>query len=480
MMTPRAADGFSDLDLRELPRTGHVHFIGVAGAGMSALAELLVRAGVTVTGCDLRPGGVGTALGAHDVQVYEGHDPAHVADAVAVVVTAAVRPDHEEIAAARARGIPVLKRAQALAAIVNRGTVIAIAGTHGKTTTTAAATAILAEAGLDPTGLVGGRVLGWGSGLRAGGGLFVVEADEYDRSFHTLRPDAAVVTSVEADHLDIYGDVAAVEEAFVEFLALVRPGGLIAACGDDAGARRVASEVPDLTSSSVLLYGTGDDADLRAVNVRQDGRVMTFDVLERGERLGPLTLPTPGVHNVRNALGALAVARHAGATFTDAQTALGAFTGVARRFEELGSARSITVVDDYAHHPTEIAATLAAARRMYEGRRIIAAFQPHLYSRTRDLAAEFGRALAAADIVWVTDVYAAREAPIAGVSGELVANAARAAGATAVAYVATLEQLRGARLARLQVDDVLVAMGAGDIDEMVRALVVTLRTGLDA
>jgi UDP-N-acetylmuramate--alanine ligase len=478
MMTPRAPNGAVDFDLRELPRTGHVHFIGIAGAGMSALAELLVQAGVTVTGCDLRPGEIGTLLRARDVNVHEGHDPAHIADAVAVVVTAAVRPDHEEIAAARARGIPVLKRAQALASIVNRGTVVAISGTHGKTTTTAAATAILAEAGLDPTGFVGGRVQAWGSGLRMGGGLFFVEADEYDRSFLTLRPNAAVVTSVEADHLDIYGDVAAVEAAFVEFLSLVRPGGLIAACGDDAGARRVARELPNM--SRVVLYGTGDHAELRAVNVRQDGRVMSFDVLERGERLGPMTLPAPGVHNVRNALGALAVARHAGATFTDAQTALGSFAGVARRFEELGSARRITVIDDYAHHPTEISATLAAARLMYEGRRIIAAFQPHLYSRTRDLADEFGRALAAADVVWVTDVYAAREAPIAGVSGELVANAARAAGATAVAYVATLEQLRAELLERLQADDVLVAMGAGDIDEMVRTLAASLNTGGDA
>jgi UDP-N-acetylmuramate--alanine ligase len=479
MMSAHAPEGWADLDLRALPRTGHVHFIGIAGAGMSTLAELLAGAGVAVTGCDLRPGSIGATLAARGVAVHEGHDPTHVADAVAVVVTSAVQHDHEEVAAARARGIPVLKRAQALAAIVNRGsTLLAVAGTHGKSTTTAAATAILAEAGLDPTGLVGGRVPAWGSGLRAGSGLFVVEADEYDRSFLALRPHAAVVTSVEADHLDIYGDLAAVEAAFVEFLSLVRPGGLIAACGDDAGARRVAREAPH--TEAVLLYGTGDDADLRAINVRQAGRVMSFDVVDRGERLGSIALPAPGMHNVRNALGALAVARHAGATFTAAQTALGSFSGVARRFEELGNARRITVIDDYAHHPTEIAATLAAARRMYEGRRIIAAFQPHLYSRTRDLAHDFGRALAAADVVWVTDVYAARETPIPGVSGELVASAARAAGATAVAYVSTLEQLRAELLEGLRADDVLIAMGAGDIDDMARTLLAGLRAGVDA
>jgi UDP-N-acetylmuramate--alanine ligase len=478
MMRAHEPDGWAELDLRALPRTGHVHFIGIAGAGMSVLAELVANAGVTVTGCDMRPGEIGTALRAQDVQVYEGHDPAHVADAVAVVVTAAVRPDHAELVAARARGIPVLKRARALGAIVNPGTVLAIAGTHGKTTTTAATTAILAEAGLDPTGLVGGRVQAWGSGLRAGSGLFVVEADEYDRSFLALRPSAAVVTSVEADHLDSYGDLAAVEAAFVEFLSGVRPGGLIAACGDDAGARRVARGLPD--SGAVLLYGTGDHAQLRAVNVRQDGRTMSFEVVERGTRLGTITLPAPGIHNVRNALGALALARYAGATFTDAQTALRSFSGVARRFEDLGEARRITVIDDYAHHPTEIAATLEAARRAYEGRRIVAAFQPHLYSRTRDLASEFGRALAYADVVWVTDVYAAREAPIPGVSGELVASAARAAGASAVAYVSSIEQLRAELLEGLQAGDVLVAMGAGDIDDMARTLAASLRAGIDA
>jgi UDP-N-acetylmuramate--alanine ligase len=230
----------------------------------------------------------------------------------------------------------------------------------------------------------------------------------------------------------------------------------------------------------VLLYGTGDHVHLRAVQLRQQGHVMMFDVLEHGERLGSITLPTPGIHNVRNALGALALARHAGATFTDAQTALGMFSGVARRFEELGHARGITVIDDYAHHPTEIAATLAAARGTHEGRRIIAAFQPHLYSRTRDLAGDFGRALAAADVVWVTDVYAAREAPIPGVSGELVASAARAAGASVVAYVSSLEQLRAELLERLRENDVLVAMGAGDIDEMAHSLLASLRAGVDA
>jgi UDP-N-acetylmuramate--alanine ligase len=473
MMTSRepAASG---IDLQSLARSGPVHFMGISGAGMSALAELLVRGGGQVTGCDLRPGRVGAALRALGATVQQDHDAAHVADAVALVLTSAVSAQHPEVEAARQRGIPVLKRAQALGALVNRGTVLAIAGTHGKTTTTAATTAILEAADLDPTGLVGGRMQGWGGGLRAGGSdIYVVEADEYDRSFLTLRPSAALVTNVEADHLDIYGDLASVEDAFVEFLTRVRPEGLIAVCSDDGGARRIGRTAA--ATRTVMTYGTGADADLRAVDIRQDGRAMTFTVVERGETLGTMTLASPGLHNVRNALGAFAVARHAGATFDAARTAMRTFTGVSRRFQELGTARGISVVDDYAHHPTEVTATLDAARSTYPGRRIIVAFQPHLYTRTRDLADEFGRALRTADVVWVSDVYAAREAPIAGVSGEIVARAARAAGAGAVHYVPGLAELGVTLQTALRAGDVLIAMGAGDIDEMTHELYAALQ-----
>jgi UDP-N-acetylmuramate--alanine ligase len=463
------------VDLSALAQRGPVHFMGISGAGMSTLAELLARGGGRVTGCDVRPGAVGAALEHHGVAILQGHDAAHVADAVALVVTAAVPPAHPELAAARARGIPVLKRAQALGAIVNRGTVLAVAGTHGKTSTTAAATMILAVAQLDPTGMVGGRMAEWGGGLRPGrSSIYVVEADEYDRSFLTLRPTAAVVTSVEADHLDIYGDLSGVETAFADFLRQVEDGGLIAACSDDASARRIAEAVG--ATRRVLCYGTGADAELRAVDIRQHARTMTFTVVERGGTLGELTIASPGLHSVRNGLGAFALARHAGASFADAQHALRTFSGVARRFQELGTARDITVVDDYAHHPTEVNATLSAARGAYPGRRLIAAFQPHLYTRTRDLADDFGRALAAADSVWVTDVYGAREAPIAGVSGELIARAVRSAGGS-VEYARTLDDLGGGLRHALRAGDVLVAMGAGDIDEMARDLFVALGGG---
>jgi UDP-N-acetylmuramate--alanine ligase len=468
-MMAQRDETWMNVDLRALSRAGAVHFMGVSGAGMSALAELIVRGGGAVTGCDLRLGAAADALRARGVTIHHGHDAAHVSDAAALVMTSAIPASHPEVIAARERGIPVLKRAQALGSLVNRASVLAIAGTHGKTTTTAATTAILDAADMHPTGLVGGRMPAWGGGLRAGRDeIFVVEADEYDRSFLTLQPTAAVITSIEADHLDIYGDLAGVESAFLEFAGQVKADGIIAACSDDAGARRIANEFSG--AARMLTYGTSDAAELRAVNVRQDGRAMTFGVEERGRRLGTLTLVAPGIHNVMNALGAFAVARHAGATFDAARTALSTFSGVSRRFQELGTARGITIVDDYAHHPTEIAATIATARGTYPGRRIIAAFQPHLYSRTREHATEFGRVLCAADVVWVSDVYPAREAPIEGVTGELVSRAAEAAGQEQVRYTKTLDEMARALRDELHEDDVLVAMGAGDIDEMAHGL----------
>ncbi|MBR9989197.1 MAG: UDP-N-acetylmuramate--L-alanine ligase [Gemmatimonadetes bacterium] len=475
-MTNARNDAWMSVDLRALSRQGHVHFMGISGSGMSALAELLVRGGGSVSGCDLRAGPTVDALRARGVIIERGHDSAHVKDAAALVMTSAIPATHPEVITARERGIPVLKRAQALGSLVNRASVLAIAGTHGKTTTTAAATAILDAAGMDPTGLVGGRMPSWGGGLRAGRDeVFVVEADEYDRSFLTLVPTAAVITSIEADHLDIYGDLGGVERAFLEFAGQVKRDGIIAMCSDDKGARRIAGQFSG--PATVLTYGVGEAADLRAVNVRQDGRNMTFDVDENGKRLGTFTLGAPGIHNVQNALGAFAVARHAGASFDAARTALRSFAGVARRFEELGNARGITIVDDYAHHPTEVAATIATARGTYPGRRIIAAFQPHLYSRTREHSVAFGRALAAADTVWVCDVYPAREAPIEGVSGELVSRATQSAGNEHVRYVVTLDEMARALRDELRENDVLVAMGAGDIDEMAHDLFNALEQG---
>jgi UDP-N-acetylmuramate--alanine ligase len=466
-----AQEAWMNVDLRALARTGPVHFVGIGGAGMSALAELVLRSGGRVTGCDVQRSATVEALAALGAQIAQGHDPVHVQDAVAVVVTAAVPSDHAELMAARERGIPVLKRAQALGALVNRGMLVAIAGTHGKTTTTAMTAAILSEASLNPTSFVGGTVSAWGSGLRAGSeALFVVEADEYDRSFFTLRPDVAVLTSVEPDHLDVYGEAEAVEAAFREFVDLVPADGLVAGCIDDAGARRVLAR----RGHGTLGYGTSDSATLRAVQVRPDGRTTHFIVQDAGEELGPVRVGAPGLHNVRNALGAFAAARRAGADFDAARRALAAFTGVTRRLQELGTAAGVTVIDDYAHHPTEIAASIAACRSTYSERPLIAVFQPHLYSRTRDFAEAFGRSLAAADEVWVMDVYPAREQPIEGVSGALIARAVEQAGAP-VRYVAERTALEAALVAHLQSGDVCLMMGAGDIERSTLAVLNALR-----
>lgn len=462
-------------DLLALARRGPVHFMGICGAGMSALAEMVLRAGGRVSGCDLHLSPGWETLDALGAEVVEGHDPAHAAAAVAVVVTAAIPQDHPELDAARRRGVPVLKRAQALGSLVNRGRVLAVAGTHGKTTSTTMATLILEAAGVHPTGVVGGKVPAWGSGLRPGSmDLFVVEADEYDRSFLALKPAVAVVTTVEADHLDIFGSLDAVEDAFADFVARVPAEGLVTACVDDAGARRVLHRVE---KARRLPYGTGAAATLRAVDIELRPRGSRFTLVDHGEVLGPLTLAVPGLHNVRNAVGAFAAARELGADLEAAQRALAGFRGVARRFQELGEVHGIAVVDDYAHHPTEIEATLAAARGAYPGRRLVAAFQPHLYSRTRDFAEAFGRALAAADIVWVTDVYAAREAPLPGVSGETIVDALRRAGARGVRYHPDVASLPDALAESLRTGDVCVAMGAGSIDAAAQALMARLRRG---
>jgi UDP-N-acetylmuramate--alanine ligase len=461
----------SEIDLVELARSGAVHFVGIGGAGMAPLAEMLLLAGGRVTGCEAYVNAAARLLERHGAVVTQGHDPAHVQDAVAVVMTAAVPDEHPEIAAARARGIPVLKRAKALGAIVNRGTVVGIAGTHGKTTTTTLTTTVLAAAGLDPTGFVGAHVPAWGGNLRRGGDqLYVVEADEYDRSFHQLHPRIAVVTTLEADHLDIYGSLDAVEEAFRIFAESVPDDGMVALCADDHGAARLGATLRG-GPERVMTYGLNAGSMLRAVDVDlYAGGGSHFTVEERGRRLGRATLHAPGVHNVRNALAAVAAARRLGVEWGVIERALGEYSGVERRFEWVGSGGGVEVVDDYAHHPTEIAATLKAARAAYPQRRVVAVFQPHLYSRTRDFAEAFGEALAAADVVFLTDIYAAREKPIPGVTGEMIADAARRAGAD-VRYVPERAEIVDAVAPELRAGDVCITMGAGNLNEAARDLV---------
>src|SRR6266480_1883519 len=396
-----------------------VHFMGIGGAGMSALATVARQRGVRVTGCDTDPSGAAD-LAASGVEVWQGHDPRHLEGVQAVVVTAAVSQDHPELKRARELRIPVIRRADALGQAVAGGTLVAVAGTHGKTTTTVMVTEALTAAERNPTGLVGGRVAGWGGNARVGGtDLYVVEADEFDRAFLSLAPTVAVVTNVEADHLECYGTIAALEDAFVQFADDARR---VIAGGDDAGARRVAARL----GGKVWRVGVGADADVR---------IGQTEFAPTGSR-ATVTLP-----------GGRAVAE---------------FTGVARRFERVGEAAGVTVMDDYAHHPTEVGATLAAARQAFPGRRLVAVFQPHLYSRTAMHGDALGRALAAADLVVVAPIYGARERPLPGVTSDLVARGAIGAGAATVA-VRERAQLAAAVAERLRAGDVVFTLGAGDV-----------------
>ncbi len=459
----------TDFDLVELARSGPVHFVGIGGAGMAPLAEMLLLTGAKVTGCDAHPSPTSTLLEQRGAVVRQGHDPSHVEGCVAVVMTAAVPDDHPEIAAARARGIPVLKRAKALGAIVNHGTVVGIAGTHGKTTTTTMTTTVLAAAGLEPTGFVGAHVPAWGGNLRRGGDrLYVVEADEYDRSFHQLRPTLAVVTTLEADHLDIYGSLEAVEESFLTYAELVPDDGMVACCADDHGAARLANLLRG-GPERVVTYGLNAGAMLRAEDVQATGGGSRFTVRERGKKLGTAALSIPGIHNIRNALAAIAVARRLDVQWDAIARGLADFGGVDRRFEVLGEAGRVLFVDDYAHHPTEIEATMAAARASYPDRRLVAVFQPHLYSRTRDFAPAFATALAAADVVFLTDIYAAREQPIEGVTGELILDPLRASGAD-VRYIVERADVVDTVAGELRAGDLCITMGAGNLDIAAREL----------
>lgn len=447
--------------LRHRAREGTVHFMGIGGAGMCALAELFHRSGYRVAGCDLRRDLSARSLEALGIPVAAGHHPDHLDGVSAVVVSSAISPSNPEVRAARERGIPVVKRAEALGQWVNPGTVVAVAGTHGKTTTTALATEILAAAGRDPTGLVGGRVAGWEGNLRFGrGDLFVVEADEYDRSFHQIAPRTALVTNLEADHLDTYGNLAHLREAFRTFVGTVPADGTVCVCADDPGASTLLAGLDARTCT----YGFSAGAQLRATRVRAGSGGTRARVFEHGRDQGELSVRLWGTHNLLNALGAAAAARRMGVAWSDIRRPLADFNGVRRRFERLGRERGVTVVDDYAHHPTEIAAALAAARDRFPGARLVAVFQPHLYSRTRDFSSQLGAALAAADRVWVTDVYPAREAPIPGVTGELVRGAVAAAGGRDTRYHRELATMPAALADTLRAGDVCLTLGAGSIE----------------
>jgi UDP-N-acetylmuramate--alanine ligase len=460
----------SGVDLRGGRRT--VHLVGVGGAGMSGLARLLLAAGHTVTGSDRTESATLAGLRALGADVHAGHDGDRLGRPDLVVASTAIRASNPELVAARRLGIPVLGRAQLLALLMAGKVGVAVAGTHGKTTTTGMVVVILQAAGLDPSFAVGGDLKTTGVNAAAGTGPhFVAEADESDGSFLELSPTVAVVTNVDADHLDHWGDLEAVRAAFRAFVGRLPADGTAVLCADDPGALGLAASAP----CKVVTYGLAADADVRGDALALDAWGSRFTAVLGGEPLGEVAVAMPGRHNVVNALGAIAAARAAAAPPTAAQAALASFTGAARRFHLRAEVDGITIVDDYAHNPPKVAATLAAAR-LGPWKRVVAVFQPHLYSRTRLFAEEFGRALAGgADLVVVTDVYAAREDPEPGVDGALVAAAVRRARPDLrCVYAPDRAGLAALVADLLEPGDLLLTLGAGDIttlaDEVVPLL----------
>lgn len=447
------------------PILRRIHFVGVGGAGMSGIARILLAQGSIVSGSDAKDSRVLAALRALGARVYVGHDPGHVGDVDAVVVSTAIRSTNPELLEAARRGLPVIPRAAALAAVMSGYRGIAVAGTHGKTTTTSLLTVALQHCGLDPSFAIGGDLNEAGSNAHHGSGtVFVAEADESDGSFLLLSPAIAVVTNVEADHLDHYADGAAVADAFHAFLGRLPADGVLIACADDPGSFALALAAREL-GLGVRTYGTAAEADLRmeALALHEAGSVWTATHL--GRRLGEVRLRLPGEHNARNAAAALLAGIELGQPFGALAEGLESFTGVRRRFEMKGSTDGVRVIDDYAHHPTEVAATLRAARIVVGAGRLVVAFQPHRYSRTAAFAAELGAALGLADEVVVMEVYGAGEDPIPGVSGATVAAAVPLPVANVVfepSWSAVAQELAS----RASRGDVVLTLGAGDVTQL--------------
>jgi UDP-N-acetylmuramate--alanine ligase len=437
----------------------HIHLVGIGGIGMSAIARVLLRKGYLVSGSDQQLSGITRELAALGATVHQGHSSENVAGAQVVIRSAAVAEGNPELVEARARGVPVLKRGQVLAWLMEDRYGIAVAGTHGKTTVTAMIGLLLEDARLDPTIIVGGIVPELGANAKEGQGKYlVVEADEYDRAFLYLHPQLAVITSIEMDHPDCYVNLAEMSQAFQDFLSNMPPGGRVMACGDDPQVMQVVSDLPDL---GVTTYGLRPHNHWRATSLELNALGGTDFVVAAGaEQKGWFQLRIPGVHNVSNALAAIGVADYLELDVTSVRDTLRCFQGVGRRFEIRGELQGITVVDDYAHHPSEIRATLAGARRRYDGRRIWVVFQPHTYSRTKALLSDFASAFTDADEVVVTAVYAARESDTLGVCAS---DLAKAMSHPRVAHVADLSAAATQVASQLVSGDVLITMGAGDV-----------------
>ena len=436
-----------------------IHFVGIGGIGMSGIAEVLHNLGYVVSGSDSRESETTRRLGSLGLGVAIGHCAENVGAADVVVRSSAVTQENVEVAAARQRLIPVIQRAEMLAELMRMKYGVAVAGTHGKTTTTSLVATVLARGGLDPTMVIGGRLNALGSNAKLGRGDFLVaEADESDGSFLKLSPTIAVVTTLDAEHLDYYRDLAHIQDAFVEFINKVPFYGLAVLCLDQENIQAILPKV----EKRYVTYGLRTQADFLARDIGFAGMMSECGVSWKGKPLGRLRLQVPGLHNIYNALAAVAVGIDLDLPFETIRDALGEFTGVDRRFQIRGEARAITVVDDYAHHPAEIQATLNAAKDGF-GRQVVAVFQPHRYSRTRALLTEFSTAFYQADRLFVTEIYPAGEAPIPGVSGRLIAEAVAEHGHKGVTYVADKGDLAAAVLEAAEPGDMVLTLGAGDI-----------------
>ncbi len=459
----------------------HIHFVGIGGSGMSGIAEILFNLGYQISGSDLSDSSVLQRLSSMGIQTYVGHSASHVETADAVVTSTAVKASNPEVLKAREMHIPIVPRALMLAELMRLKQGIAIAGTHGKTTTTSLVASVLAEAGLDPTFVIGGRLNSAGANARLGSGEYiVVEADESDASFLNLLPVMAVVTNIDADHMETYGhDFGRLQKAFVDFLHRMPFYGTAILCTDDAAVRAIVDQV----TCPVTSYGFSEDAQVRAVNVKAVGGQMHFTVQRRNGVTLPdldIVLNLPGLHNVLNALSAIAVAVELSIEDAAVQKALSEFKGVGRRFQRygdhsVGEGGVVTVVDDYGHHPVEMAATLAAARGAFPDRRLVLAFQPHRYTRTRDCFEDFVKVMGLADAVLLAEVYAAGESPIVAADGRALTRALRIADKVEAIFVDDIQTMAQAAVDFLQAGDVLLCMGAGSVSAVAGAVVEKLQ-----
>ncbi len=436
-----------------------IHFVGIGGIGMSGIAEILLNKGFKVSGSDLNLTEVTNRLAELGAKIYEGHSPENVKDVDVLVYSSAVIPDNPEVRAAADRNIPIIKRAEMLAETMRMQYGIGIAGTHGKTTTTSMVGLTLTEGGIDPTIIVGGKLSGLGgTNARLGNGEFiVVEADEFDRTFLKLTPTIAAITTLESEHLDTYKDLDDIKTAFIEFANKVPFYGFVVICLDEPALQ----DIIPFINKTIFTYGTTAQADVRAVDIEHKGFNSWYTVIHKGKELGKIKLNIPGDHYVKNSLVAVTIGMELGIDFAVIKKALEKFKGVYRRFETKYN-NGILVLDDYAHHPTESSATLAGIRAAWD-RRLVVVFQPHLFSRTKDFYQDFGRSFLNSDVFICTDIYPAREKPIEGITGEMIANIAKKYGHKNVHYIPDKKDIPKKLMELKKKDDIIITMGAGDI-----------------